>query len=267
MLSRDVLNALWPEGAFWQPATGDDYDNLLEGIAENSEVVRLDMEKLRYLRDPLRTPILSDLEKEYAVIPSTGSTEAERRSRLKPVMFRRGEIPTYDLLEDKLVEAGFDVQVHVNSPAVDPANFLDENFQMTAGGLLPGGNDAQAGEPEAQCARTGGELLVNGEFFEQLPNYTVLCGEPLAACGEPDALAGSFDSIQLVPILYDIPTDGGYWPLIFFVGGDATRDPVTGELTAIELADVPIERRLEFRRIILRYKPMASWAALVVTYG
>lgn len=220
MFSREVLNALWPEGAFWQPAQDSDYDNLLEGIAENSEKVRLDMEKLRYLRDPLRTPILPDLEKEYAVIPSTGSTEAERRSRLKPVMFRRGEIPTYDLLEDKLVEAGFDVQVHVNSPRTDPRRYFDQFFQMTAGGLLPGGNDAQAGEPGALCARGGGaELLVNGDFFTQLPNYTALCGEPGVQCG--DAYAGSFDSVQLIPVEYNVPSNPGYWPMIFFVGGTA----------------------------------------------
>ena len=143
MFSRQVLDALWPEGAFWQPVTGDDYDKLLEGIAENTEKARLDMEKLRSLRDPLKTPILSDLEKEFGIIPVSGATEAERRQRLAAIMFRRGEIPTYSSLEEQLQMAGFDVQVHINSPAVDPAIFLDQAFQMLAGGTLPGGNDAQ----------------------------------------------------------------------------------------------------------------------------
>lgn len=265
MLSRDTLNALMPEGAFWQPATDDDYDLLLEGVSQNTENNRLFLDSLRSLRNPALSIILSDLEKDFGVIPVPTSTEAERRSRLASVMFMKSSLPTYDFLEEKLQDAGFDVQVHANSPAVDPAIFLDQSFQMTAGDLLPGGNDAQCGEAEAYCGRIGGELLVNGEQFEQSPNYTTVCDEAEAQCGEAEALAGSFDSIRLTEIPYEIPTTAGYWPLIFFVGGDATRN-VAGELTEIEIAEVPVERRAEFRRLILKYKPMFSWAGLVVVY-
>lgn len=266
MLSRDVLNVLMPKGSAWEPDQSSDYEKLLQGIAENSEAVRLDMDKLRDIRNPAKTSILSDLEKEFAVIPVAGSTIAERRERLASVMFLRNELPTYEVLEQKLQDAGFDVLVHANSPAVDPAIFLDQAFQMTCDDLLPGGNDPQCGEPEAYCGRIGGELLVNGEIFDQSPNYTTLCGEALAQCDEPNALAGQYDSITLVPIEYEIPTVAGYWPLIFFVGGEATRDPVTDELTNIDIANIAIERRQEFRSLILKYKPMFSWAGLVVVY-
>lgn len=266
MFSRAVINALLPLGSAWAPATGDDYDLLLDGIGDNADAIHDAMDALRYLRDPSRTPILSDLEKEYAVIPVAASTEAERRQRLAATMFMRGVISTYERLQAALDAAGFDVLVHINSPAVDPATFLLEAFDMMCGDLLPGGNDAQCGEPEAMCARVGGELLVNGEFFEQSPNYTVLCGEADAQCGEDFAFAGQYDSINLLLIEYEVPTVAGYWPLIFFVGGAATRDPVTDEITDIEIAPVPIERRLEFRRIILKLKPMFSWAGLIVVY-
>jgi len=36
MLSRSVLDALLPEGPFWEPEAESDYDKLLDGIAENS---------------------------------------------------------------------------------------------------------------------------------------------------------------------------------------------------------------------------------------
>jgi hypothetical protein len=266
MFSRDVLNALWPDGSFWVPVSGDDYDLFMDGIAANTEAIRADLDALRTLRDPARTPILSDLERELGVIPLLVATEEERRERLALAMFRRAEQPTYELLEEKLRASGFDVYVHANSPAVDPAIFLAQAFNMVCGDLLPGGNDAQCGEAEAICAQVGGELLVNGEFFEQEPNYTCLCDEPLAQCGEADALCGQYDSIRLFLIEYEIPTIAGYWPLIFFVGGAATRDPVTGEITDIEIAPIPTGRRLEFRRIILRHKPMCSWAGLIVVY-
>jgi hypothetical protein len=265
MFSRDIINALLPDGQAWSPLAASDYDKLLNGIAENSEAVRLQLEQLRYIRDPRRTSILSDLEKEYAITPSATATEDERRERLAIAMFRRSEIPTYELLEEKLRAAGFDVYVYENSPAVNPNIFLAQSFNMTCGDLLPGGNDAQCGEPEAYCAFIGGEFLVNGEIYIQGPNYSFLCGEALAQCGEELAFAGQYDGIYLIPIEYNNPP-AGYWSMVFFVGGDATRDPVTGELTEIQIASVPIERKYEFRRIILKYKPLASWAGLVVVY-
>src|SRR3990172_3061964 len=223
---RDVLDRLLPEGAAWVPATADDYDLLLEGVADNSEAVRLDMDKLRHIRNPKLTPILSDLEKEFAVIPSATATEAERRQRLAAWMFRRNGQPTYEFLEEKLIEAGFDVHVWPNDPIVDPAIFLLQAFMMTCGDFLPSGNEAQCGEPEAFCAEVGGELLVNGEIFLQYPHFIVLCGEADAQCGEPDAQAGQFNHIILEEILYTIPTDSGYWPAIFFVGGDRGLFPI-----------------------------------------
>src|SRR3990172_1754243 len=223
---RDVLDRLLPEGAAWVPATADDYDLLLEGVADNSEAVRLDMDKLRHIRNPKLTPILSDLEKEFAVIPSATATEAERRQRLAAWMFRRNGQPTYEFLEEKLIEAGFDVHVWPNDPIVDPAIFLLQAFMMTCGDFLPSGNEAQCGEPEAFCAEVGGELLVNGEIFLQYPHFIVLCGEADAQCGEPDAQAGQFNHIILEEILYTIPTDSGYWPAIFFVGGDRDLFPI-----------------------------------------
>jgi hypothetical protein len=268
MFSRAVLDTLMPSGSAWNPVKGGDFDNLLDGVAENTENVRVRLESLRYLRDPARTSVLSDLEAEYGIIPTAGATVAERRSILASVMFRRGELPTYEFLQEQLRASGFtDAYVHANSPAVDPAVFLLQAFQMVCDDLLPGGNDPQCGEPEAQCASTGGELLVNGETFRLSPNYTVICDEALSQCGELEATAGEFDSVNLAVIEFHLPTDAGYWPLIFFVGGPATRDPVTDEITQIDTLAVDSEKRLEFRRVILRYKPMHSWAALVVAYG
>ena len=267
-LSRAVLNSLLPEGSFWTPAAGDDYDLLLEGIADNSESVYQVLKSLACIRCPETTTLLDDLEKEYGIIPASLATEEERRSRLKAFIYRRTGTGAWDILQSKLREAGFtDVYVHPNDPAVDPNIFLAQAFNMVCGDLLPGGNDAQCGEPEAICAQVGGELLVNGDLFLSVPNYVNLCGEPLATC-DATVQAGDFDGYksQLVDITYQIPTNSGYWPLIFFVGGPATRD-VDGYLTEIQFYTLPIERRLEFRRTILKFKPMHSWGGLIVVYN
>ena len=266
--SRRILNALLPQGWFWTPKPLSDYDKLLDGVSNNSGAVYSDLKKLSSLRDPLTTPILSDLEKEYAVVPFTGATDAQRRQSLKAFMFRRANTGAYDILQEKLREAGFtDVYVIPNDPAVDPDIFLAQDFAMVCGDLLPSGNEAQCGEPEALCQSVGGELLVNGELFTPVLNYINQCGETLITCGD-DVYCGDFDGYKsaLTDITYVVPDDSGYWPLIFFVGGEPSYDEY-GFLDEIQMYNVPSQRRTEFRRIILKFKPMHSWGALIVQYS
>ena len=267
MLSRSVLTSLLPQGRFWEPEFDSDYDHLLDGIAENSEVVYLMLQEIAWFRDPMRTPVLSDLENEYGVIPATFSTESERRLLLKSFMFKRSNPPTAENLQQKLRDAGFTgVFVYPNDPPVDPNIFLAENYAMMCNELLPGGNDPQCGEPEAQCSLTGGELVVNGDLFTNIPNYKNQCGNGVYCndnvyCGD---VAGYITTVS--QSVYAVPADPGYWGLIFFVGGPATFDPVTGELLTIEQYSVPNARRTEFRRIILRHKPLYSWGGLIIVY-
>lgn len=266
-ISRAVINALLPQGKFWEPETDSDYDKLLQGMADNSDTVISDLRKLAYLRDPDNTIMLEDLEREYGIIPASLATESERRSRLKAFIYRRATTGAWDIVQEKLRAAGFiDVYVHPNDPSVDPDIFLAQAFDMMCGELLPGGNDAQCGEPEAQCSQVGGELLVNGDLFESILNYSVLCDDGIFA-GD-DVYAGDFDGYKSsqTDATYIVPGDSGYWPLIFFVGGAATRD-INGYITEILMYSVPAERRVEFRRLILKFKPMHSWGALIVQYS
>ena len=48
-------------------------------------------------------------------------------------MFARGGTGTNPDLQTALNDAGFNLLVHDNDPAVDPAIFLDEDFQMGRG--------------------------------------------------------------------------------------------------------------------------------------
>jgi len=54
------------------------------------------------------------------------------------------------------------------------------------------------------------------------------------------------------------------WPLVFFVGGPATRDGITDELLSIDIASIPIDGASTFKRIIQRSMPMHAWAATAV---
>lgn len=258
---RQSIDATFPEGPFWVPVIDGDYDKLLEGIADADEDVLSDLQQLKYIRDPQKTQYLSDLEKEYGIITNTSLTEQTRRNALQSKMTEKNTGGRFEPLQNALTDSGFDLQVHVNDPPVDPAIFLDQSFQMVAGG-----DNAYAGRPDAFAARIGGELIVNGDIFTQVKAVEMQAGGAAAFAGNSLAVAGYFNELKRIPQDFDIPTDSGYWPLIFFIGGDATRDPVTDELTQIDIATIPADRRTELISLIVRLKPAHSWCGLVGTF-
>jgi hypothetical protein len=224
-----------PPGALWVPETDAGLDQLLDGISENSEETRIFLASLAFLRNASLTPILSDMEKEYGLLQNTSLTEQERRNRLRAAMTDRFGFGA-DYMESKLQAAGFDVQVHINNPVVDPDQFLFEAFKCPAAKTT-----SVAGNTNAVAGGLGGELVVNGDLYD--------------ANSPPREL-----------IDYTIPADPGYWGLFFFIGGDATRDVVTDELLTIDPALLSISRREEIRGLIVKYKPLHSWAGLIVNY-
>jgi len=255
----DAYISLLPTGSAWEFEYDGDTEAFIEAIGENWLTPKSYLEELACVRDPLKTPLLSDLEKEYGILKDTRISEDTRRNQLATKVYQDGTIG-FDGLQKQLQDAGFDVQVHTNDPAVDPAIFLDQNFQMVAGG-----GNAYAGRSDAFCAREGGELLVNGEIKQAIPDYAVVCGNAYA--GNTDAVAGYFMDFTTIDFEYTISTDPDAWPFYFFVGGDATRDSVTNELLTIEGVVIPAERENEFKNIILSFKPLHSWAGLIVSYG
>lgn len=260
-ITRQALATLAPPGPLWVVKIDEGFDQLLDGVAANAEAVNDFLDCLGCVRDPFTTPFLEDLEREYGVITNTNLDEQTRREQLAASkVYTVERTGSDDDLEIALQKAGFDVQVHVNSPAVDPASLLANLFQMVAGGV-----DAYAGNQNAYAGKTGGELLVNGEIFTSSPAYEMQAGGNNAFAGNQFAVAGYFDSFNKDPVVYSIPTDPEAWPFIFFVGGDATRDG-SGALIEIENAEVPSEREDEFKRLILQIKPMHSWAGLLINY-
>lgn len=256
-----MINSLLPKGPIWEPKEGGFYDKLLDGLASGAEYVRADLDDLSEVRNPNTTQVLTDLEREYGFTPNpTNLTEAARRARVSSRKYNLNRNGGLDHLQNALDAAGFDVLVHANDPAVDPAIFLAQAFQMVAGGA-----NAYAGVPGAYASSVGGELLVNGDLVYQIPGFLSQAGSMNA--GGENHWAGFGEGVTQVPVQYDIPTSPDDWPLVFFVGGEATRDALTDELTNIDLGSVPNQRKTEFQQLILRIKPIHTWAALIVNYS
>lgn len=254
---RSVIDTIWPRGSAWNVAPDEDLDKLLDGSAENWEIIRLYLSELSEIRNPATTPFLADLEKEFGVFTNPNLTDQQRIDQLTPVVYNRSFNGSVDNLQSALDDAGFTVTVYENSPAVDPAIFLDQDFQMVSGG-----SNAYAGRTDAFAAKVGGELLVNGEIFTTRKIVTSVAGNLYAGASHG---AGEYEDLERVEVTYDIPTAADDWPLVFFVGGTATVDG-TGALTEIQLADVPLDQEQEFKRLILKYKPIHSWAGLIINF-
>jgi hypothetical protein len=153
---RFSVDSLHPDGAFWAPKPGGDYDKVLDALADFEAGLFDDLVLLGKLRDPDATPILSDLEREYGLLPNEALSEEERRAQLRSIVYARRGTGSIDDLQRRLDAAGFDLTVHSNSPAVDPNVIISGDAPMQAGEPL-----AQAGEPSAQAGEFSGELVVN----------------------------------------------------------------------------------------------------------
>lgn len=260
VFTRKIINALMPEGIVWTPKFDGDLDKYLDGQSDNYDSILAFLRQLSKIRDPLTTPLLEELEREYGLSKNDSLTEDERRAFLQSFVFNSEDSGTPEDLERRLQDAGFDVFVYANDPAQDPAVILDQAFQMVAGGP-----NAYAGRADAFAKREGGELIVNGDKFKQVPDYITVANGGTAFAGNASFKAGVFNSIRSVKIEYVIPTDPGDWPLLFFIGGAVTRD-IDGKIIGIEKVLQPKELRNEFLKIILRYKPLYTWGVSVVDF-
>jgi len=249
-----------PEGEAWNFEKGQDADKLLEGIAEAQEIVRLKLKAIGSQRNPYETDMLEDLERDYGIRPDNRLSEAERRSKLAGRMYAGTNTGSAPYLQAQLQAAGFNLYVYQNDPAVDPDLFVSGNYNLQLAG-----ENAYTGRVDAFLRQTGGHLIVSGIDGITVIDYLSVVG-PGSFTGNSTLFCGRFDDSRIDPKIYTVPTDPGYWPTIFFIGGEATYDEVTGEITEIEIAEVPAFRRPELRELVIRYKPMKTWAAVVINY-
>ena len=259
-VTRRMIDALYTRGSAWNPEIDGGLDLLLDAKADNLDAIYEFLKSLAHIRNPLLTPILRDLEIEYGFPDnSLVLSETERRQRLAGKVFQGKSTASKDDLQTAFDNAGFLLQVHENSPAVDPDLFL-LNFNTASCGTLT----SCCGNAQAVCSEIGGEWVVTGEVINQTPAYLAECGGGTAVCGNSEAVCGYFESYHQDVIEYFTPPSTG-WPFVFFVGGNATRDG-TGALTAIDQGFVPLTRKAELKTLIIKIKGLHAWCGLVVTF-
>ena len=258
-LLKKAIDAVWPRGSAWAQKIGGSMEGLLLGVGDSLELVRTKLATLAKLRSPGLTGQLDELEIDFGVTPDPTLTNAVRRSRLAARINAEQAAGTRDRMERELQEADFDLFVYANDPAVNPLQFT------TSFTTVAGGDEAFAGEPSAVAEIFSAILLVNGSAVRTVPTWLAVAGGDEAFAGELNAIAERAGSVDML-ISYDVPVDPDTWPFIFFVGGPAIFGG-SGELVAIEVAQVSALRRIELEQTILRLKPLHAWAVMVIEYN
>jgi hypothetical protein len=153
-----------------------------------------------------------------------------------------------------------------HAPA-DPSAIVDDAYQLTAHAI---GEGMYAGNASAYAAKRGGYYLVNGDQYVLEPSYPQAGHICARAFDGSDSLsgqqcAGRYTSYSQYSNEYASPPSV-YWSLIFFVGGAVARN-TNGSVAAVSTIWIPAHRRQELHRLILRYKPLGIWAAMIVQYS
>lgn len=229
---RDVLESLLPDG--WK-AIGD-FDKLLKGIGLSLQEIYELLDSLAYVRDPRGTTLLEDLEKEYGLVKNTSLTEAQRRQNIASVKYAKPDTASWEHLQNKLINAGFTNAVVIpNGPLIDPD-------------LI-----------------TNGTILANGIYYiSQVPAYYKACGSDINYRGHYRAYRGYFLKMNNTEKTYDVGSSSVWWPFVFFIGSaKAGSWPSSPSVTDL---DVDANLRAVFETMILKYKPLHSWAILCVNY-
>jgi hypothetical protein len=267
---RYVHDALMPSGPAWEPASGGKFDRLLDGFGDNAQEVLDDLDALAYIRNPLKVPapLLPDLEREYGVSPDDRIPEDDRRKGLSIIRYHPRSSPRVRDLQEALDKAGFGVNGYGllvtpnGTPAINPQFIINENFVLTAHEFP---SMSAAGTPIAYAGELGGYYLVNGDRFNSRPIYPG-AGMGMAALGFPSkSCAGYYEGYQGYENEYVAPIPPVYWPFVVFLGGTVTRNP-DGSVASVATVSVPIDRRQDLHRLILRVKPLHAWAGMMVVY-
>lgn len=209
-LENSIKN-LFPKGSAWNFSR--DFDLLIKGMAYNYQNIYDESKNLAFLRAPLLTPLIDELLFEYGISRNPLISEAEQRARLLSISTALGaQGPDY--LENRLRLSGFDL------------NVFEQSIEGS-GAAICGEPNATCGEPEAICGSNAQILdpndLLNVSFF-------TICGESEAVCGEPEAIMGQAGGDLIVNgEEYDDIIDVSLTPesnygFIFYIGGENFGD-------------------------------------------
>lgn len=223
-----TLRLLLPRARAWRAAPGSVLRAYIDGVGLALDDVRVYLDGVYQDRFPATTRELEEWEQQFGLLGS-GSDQDRRSAIAAAWQATGGQSPGY--IQGVLQAAGFDVYVHDWWSSGPPYVARDPRSYTTP----PTFGTAQCGEPLAQC------------------------GEPEAQCNtslanEPGYLVNLDLTYRAPPA---VPDDPDAWRGFMYIGG-----PTFGDV-----AEVPLERRHEFERLVLKLRPLHLWVVTLVSYS
>jgi len=259
-LIKEQLKASLPPGIFWTPKL--DFDELLTAIAEQLAPYYDRAVDVMETRCPETSQRILDLADESGVDIFSTLTP-EQIIMLVKLADNGVKEPGAGDLQKALNDAGFGVQVHVNSPVPrDPGALIGDDIPF----MVADNENAVADNEEAIAGTfAGAAVLVNGLVLATLPVVESAADDEDMTADSEKAVADYFEESEQFSFDAMLPEDADRWNQIYFIGGDAVRT-LDGEIQTIDDFDIPIERKNEFENLILKYGPADGWAGLFINY-
>ncbi len=182
-------------------------------------------------------------EERLGLITNTSVSLSDRKAAIIRKMNHPGDIParqSRDYLEDRLRAAGFDVYVYENE------GLTIEEF------LLLDGQTTQLGQNQLGNFQLSNVYSYYSGYFDIVQlGQTQLGQSNLAEQHFENIIANNIEELKDTP---------------FNLGGNITRTFFIGGATKGSFADVDLNRKDEFRQLILKLKPVKSVGYLLINY-
>ena len=261
LLLQQHLESSLPPGIFWTPY--NNLSELLDAITEQLTPYYDSALKTACIRNPEESLRLLDLADEYA---AEFFSDLSDENIIKLVKLAKTGVkePGAGDLQNALVSAGFDVQVHSNAPApTNPANFIGPEIEI----MVAGNETAVADNENAYAGSFGGidRVLINGETMATVPIVESGADVEWMVADNETAIADYHTETEELEFDYELPENEDRWNNIYFIGGDVTRT-ASGELTYIAFVDIDQTRQTEFENLILKYGAADGWAGMFINY-
>ena len=234
----NIFKHLLPRAKAWSITQGKRLREFFEGLSGIAPDFKEYIDDIWLDIFPQTTRELDKWDNQF-YLGSFSGTEQQRRDRLAAAWQALGDQdPKY--IQDTLQANGFDVYIHEWwTPATAP--------QVPAVTPVP---------RDPTTAVVGSSYMLVNIIIEPVYQDIAVAGEALMQAGESVALAGNQVVASYGRKVYPVPTDPLEWPFVLYFGGSTFPNQAT----------VPVARKDELERLVLKLCPAQQWLGMLINY-
>jgi hypothetical protein len=232
-----VFQHLLPRALAWRVTIEKNLRRFFEGLSQTPADAKEYVDKVWEDAFPSTTRELEEWEKQFGLQPSKGLPEATRRSALAAEWAASGgQSPGY--IQGVLQAAGFPLYVHEWWDPASLPTFTPRNPLLYTAIASIGTIECSALASQPQCSSFPNQPQCNA-FLANPDDIFYVVNDDLTQQAPPP-----------------VPDDPFQWPFFLYIGAETFPDH----------AEIPLGRKAELRRLVLKLKPAQQWIVLLVDY-